>query len=147
MAAVTIVFASLAPLAAFGQALIVADETVYRLDQEPDRLVMHEVGTVPEGTVCIGDQSALGLHAVPREAANLLADVDALVIFAECEIGYPAPGRGDPGALADDWPIEVPAPWVGWDVVPEESALIENTRGSSLLRVHAPGFPPAISLF
>lgn len=63
----------------------VASTTVYTVVKRTDRFVLLPVGEVPEGTVCLADQTVNGYFAVPRAAVTWAGSVRPDIVVADCE--------------------------------------------------------------
>jgi hypothetical protein len=64
--------------------LTVSDTTAYTVVKQRDKFVMLPVGTVPNGTKCISDQTVNGFYVVPRVTVTWSGTVKPEVVVALC---------------------------------------------------------------
>ena len=64
--------------------LAVAATTVYYVIQRENRFVLLPVGTIPEGTSCIGTEYVNGYYAVDRDLVTWSSGTQPLVVVAQC---------------------------------------------------------------
>lgn len=64
--------------------LTVSDTTAYTVVKQRDKFVMLPVGTVPNGTKCISDQTINGFYVVPRATVTWSGTVKPEVVVALC---------------------------------------------------------------
>lgn len=64
--------------------LTVAANTVYYVIQRENRFVLLPVGTIPEGTACIGTEYVNGYYAVDRALVTWTGGTQPMVVVAQC---------------------------------------------------------------
>ena len=64
--------------------LFVTATTVYYVIQRENRFVLLPVGTIPEGTACIGTEYVNGYYVVNRDLVTWSSGTKPLVVVAQC---------------------------------------------------------------
>jgi hypothetical protein len=65
-------FSTPAPIPNPPTTLKVVEQTVYKINQNWNRMALEQVGTIPVGTTCDPKQYAVGLHLVKRELVQVM---------------------------------------------------------------------------